>query len=103
MSAKRKNINNAKNNKKLIKYRDNIFVDNTNLASLKSNISKNNSSGIKGVCWDKHSNTWKAYLTFQKKTYRLGSFKDINKAIQARKEAEEKYFKPILDKYKNKH
>lgn len=97
---KEKNIHNAKNNKKLIKYRDNTFMENTNLASLKSTLSQNNTSGTKGVCWCKHSNSWKAYITFQKKNYSLGYFKDINKAIQARKAAEEKYFKPILDKYK---
>lgn len=30
--------------------------------------------------------------------YKLGSFDNIEKAEKARKEAEEKYFKPILDK-----
>lgn len=29
----------------------------------------------------------------------IGYFEDLNKAIEARKEAEEKYFKPILEKY----
>ena len=28
-----------------------------------------------------------------------GSFEDIESAIEARKKAEEKYFKPILEKY----
>lgn len=97
---KEKNIDNAKNNEKLIKYRNDVFVENTNLASLKSDISKNNKSGTKGVCWCKNVGLWRAYITFQRKTISLGYYKDIKKAIQARKEAEEKYFKPILDKYK---
>ena len=34
------------------------------------------------------------------KSIHLGYFDTLEKAIKARKEAEEKYFKPILEKYK---
>ena len=39
---------------------------------------------------------WHAEIGFHGKKIDLGAFKDKEKAIQARKEAEEKYFKLIL-------
>lgn len=79
-------------------YIEKNFVENTSLSQLKANF-KNNTSGYKGVTWDRHSKRWKAFIYFQNKRIYLGNFKDINKAIKARKEAEEKYFTPILSKY----
>lgn len=38
--------------------------------------------------------------TIKGKKIRIGTYKDIEEAIKARKEAEEKYYKPILEKYK---
>ena len=38
-------------------------------------------------------------ITFQKKKYELGYFKDYDKAVSARKDAEERLFKPMLEKY----
>ena len=42
---------------------------------------------------------WIANLIFQKKTYKK-AFENKEDAIRYRKELEEKYFKPILEKYK---
>lgn len=92
--------NNTKNNPKIIEYRNSIFKENTNLNSLKNTKYKSNKSGVRGVCWHKRFNKWSAYITVKKKVYNLGRFENIEDAIKARKEAEEKYFKPILDKYK---
>lgn len=55
-------------------------------------IPKNNTSGHKGVCWNKSAKKWIAYIGKNKKLYNLGSFEYIEDAIKARKEAEEKYF-----------
>lgn len=82
-------------NKKYIKEN---YVEGTSISQLQANF-KNNTSGCKGVTWDKQNQKWKAYIYFQKKRIHLGNYKDKNKAIQARKEAEGKYFKPILEKY----
>ncbi len=54
-------------------------------------IPKTNTSGYKGVyrCGKK----WVAQIRFNKKTRHLGVFETIEEAIQARKDAEEKYWK----------
>lgn len=60
---------------------------------------KANTSGYKGVLWDKERNKWKAEIIFKKKHYYLGRYDKKEDAVKARKEAEEKFFKPILEKY----
>lgn len=54
---------------------------------------KDNTSGTVGVSFDKINGKWVAEIWFNKKKIRLGSFKEKKDAINARKEAEEKYFK----------
>nr|DAK99465.1 MAG TPA: hypothetical protein [Caudoviricetes sp.] len=83
----------------LQKYRDKNLIENTHLDKISSSIQKNNTSGIKGVYFHSSSQKWVAKLTFQKHTY-LKEFKNKDDAIKYRKELEEKYFKPILEKYK---
>lgn len=89
------------------KFQENQLVEGTSLSSIKANF-KNNTSGVKGVLYDKCNKAWVAVLTFQRKVYRKrfkGSEQDKEaktKAIQYRKYLEEKYHKPILDKYKDK-
>ncbi len=58
---------------------------------------KDNSSGYTGV--RKSGNKWVAVITFKKKLHYLGTFDNIEDAIAARKEAENKFFKPILEVY----
>jgi hypothetical protein len=41
-----------------------------------------------------------ALIGFQGKNYSLGKFKKIEDAEKARKDAEDRFFKPIIDKYK---
>lgn len=53
----------------------------------------NNSSGCKGVCWDTHKSSWRAYISIDKKHIELGYYKNKDDAIKARKQAEEKYQK----------
>ena len=53
---------------------------------------KNNTSGIKGVGWDKLHQKWRAYIGINHKTIYLGLFADKNDAIKTRLEAELKYF-----------
>ncbi len=55
-------------------------------------IPKNNTSGIKGVCWHKTTEKWIAKITVGGKNIYLGVFDNFDDAVQARKEAEEKYF-----------
>jgi hypothetical protein len=51
-----------------------------------------NTSGHKGISWDKRNNRWHAYINVNKgKRINIGYFKDIKDAIEARKQAETKY------------
>lgn len=87
------------------KHIDNLLdnlVEGTNLGNLSAKISKRNTSGVKGVFWNASKGKWEARLTFQKKKYYLGAYDKIEDATRARKEAEDKYHKPILEKYKGK-
>lgn len=89
----------------LLKYRDvekiNLeLVEGTNLSIITpQRINHNNTSGYKGVVYDKIRNMWRAQLVFKGKCHNLGRFEDIVDAVIARKKAEEEYFSPILRKY----
>lgn len=71
----------------------------TNICLLTSKKSKNNTSGVKGVSWDKEKQKWRAQINFQRKNIYLGCFGTLEAAAKARAVAEEQYFQPILDKY----
>ena len=53
---------------------------------------KNNTSGTTGVYWNRRLQKWCAYIYPNKKTIYLGSFNIKDDAINARKEAENKYY-----------
>lgn len=48
----------------------------------------NNTSGRKGVYFDKSRNKWMACITFNKKTTHLGRFDTFEEAVEAREKAE---------------
>lgn len=54
---------------------------------------------IEGVFYNKSKKKWTANLIFQKKRY-YKTFENKEDAIKYRKYLEDKYFKPILEKYK---
>lgn len=54
--------------------------------------SNSNKSGYSGVTFRKDSKKWRAYITYKYKAIQLGTFKNMQDAINARKKAEEKYF-----------
>ena len=55
-------------------------------------VRKDNTSGFKGINFDKKKNLWVARISVDKKRIYLGRFKDLSDAIKARKLAEEKYW-----------
>lgn len=59
----------------------------------------NNTSGVPGVTWVKNRNKWSARITFKQQVYNLGTYADKDKAIEIRKEAEEKIFGGFLEWY----
>jgi len=71
--------------------------DNTNVGLIKSRaLAAHNTSGHKGVSWHRGVGMWQARLQFQGTMHSLGYFTDIDKAVAARREAEEKYFAKYL-------
>jgi len=46
-------------------------------------ICKRNTSGVKGVSWDKIRNTWKCQITHKSKHHYIGSFKELSDAKDA--------------------
>lgn len=57
---------------------------------------KNNTSGVRGITYDKTSQKWQAQIVFKGKTYKLGRYIDKEDAIRARKMAEEAMFVNFL-------
>lgn len=53
---------------------------------------KNNTSGIKGVSFNKRTKRWAAYIGLNYKNIHLGLFDTFEEAVAARKEAEDKYY-----------
>lgn len=74
----------------------------TRVSQLDSKLARNNTSGHKGVFWNKSKGKWIAQIFFQGKRIYLGIFSDIQDAIQARKEAEDYYFKPVLEHFEDR-
>jgi hypothetical protein len=76
------------------------MVEGTNIAVLNDRPTKRSTSGIKGVFWNEKRGKWEARLGFQGKVYKLGFYEFIEDAAKARKEAEEQYHKPMIEKYR---
>ena len=60
--------------------------------NMNKNLQSNNTSGCTGVSWNKKTLKWKARIQVDYKSITIGFFDDLQDAIDARKEAEEKYF-----------
>lgn len=75
-----------------------IHVDGTELTQIsKTTPSKNSTTGHRGVWYDKSRGKYCAELMLRGKKIRLGRYENIEDAIEARKQGEEEYFKPILE------
>lgn len=64
---------------------------------------KNSKTGVRGVSIHKRRGKFVGYqanIVINGKQKYLGTFSTVEEAAEARKAAEEKYFKPILDRYK---
>ena len=88
-------------------FKDNIsnkFVDGTNIdfPEGKRDLMATNTSGATGVCWNKNAKRWVAQINFKGKHYFLGQYLNKEDAIKARQEAEERLYKPFIEKHKRK-
>lgn len=77
-------------------------LEKTNINNLTMKTRIDNTSGIKGVTWDKERSKWRAQIRFQGKNYTLGRFYSFNDAVKERKIAEEKIFGEFLSWYYNR-
>lgn len=57
-----------------------------------------NATGVKGVSV-RPNGRYTAKIWFQRKEIHLGTFDTLEEAAQARKEAEDKYFKPVIEAF----
>ena len=73
-----------------------LFVGGSEPSKFNSNIWVTNTSGVKGVWWDKSRNLWVAEIMFKRKKYSLGRFANKEDAVLARKNAEEKLWGDFL-------
>lgn len=78
-----------------------LTVEGTMIAAIDENrsLNKNSTTGHKGVSMMANG-SYRAYITFQRKQYYLGTYTDIENAISARKEAEREIYGNFLDWYK---
>lgn len=75
----------------------NEWKDGTSLCALTMKTPKSNTSGRKGVCFDRRRQKWLAFITIQKKHKHLGYFSKFEDAVNAREEAEAELFEPVLN------
>lgn len=60
--------------------------------NMNRNVQSNNTSGFRGVIYDKSRNMWKSEIKINGKLIYLGRYKEKSDAIKVRIEAEKKYF-----------
>ncbi len=76
--------------------------DGTYTFSLKQKVSKNSTTGVKGVS-KMADGRYRAYINLRRKQHYLGVFGTIKEAKEAREEAEKELFDPIIKKHKRKN
>jgi len=72
--------------------RSNLRIVTPHQSNLNQHIRSDNTSGHKGVSWYERDLMWESYINTKGKKIFLGKFKELQDAIDARKEAEDKYF-----------
>jgi len=79
------------------------FVGGTQVTKLRD-MSPNaaNTSGVRGVYYEKKTKTWRARLKFKGKIMSFGSYSRFEDAVSARKAAEEEYFGEFLEEYETR-
>ena len=81
-----------RNEHKIDNRKSNLEIKTASQNNINSSMYSNNTSGVKGVSWHKRLRKWGAYIQINKKHIRLGYFNNKQDAINARKQAEKKYF-----------
>lgn len=80
------------------------YHDGTYILNIKTEtIRDDNTSGVRGVSFNKRSGKWESYITLKGCTHKLGLYTEKEDAIQARKLAEKKLFHPIIEEYEKEN
>ena len=72
--------------------RENLRIVSVPQNQMNSKISLNNTSGVKGVNFDKNNNKWRSRISVNGKRINLGQFLLFQDAVNARINAEKKYY-----------
>lgn len=75
-------LDNRKSNLRIVTHQQNMF---------NSSVNKNNTSGVKGVYYNKANQKWKAIIGFNNEKINLGYYNNFKDAVKAREKAEIKY------------
>ena len=74
------------------------YVDGTQISKITSDkLISTNTSGCRGVHYEKRTGLWRARLKFKGKLMSFGSYKNFEDAVKARKEAEQLIYGEFLD------
>ena len=74
------------------------YVDGTQISRIKDRkLTAANTSGVRGVYYEKKSNKWRARLRFKGKIMDFGSYERFEDAVIARQAAEREYFDAFLE------
>jgi hypothetical protein len=85
------------NNEKLDNRIENLRFVSHSENNINKRIGKNNKSSCKGVYFNKNKQKWISLITFNKKSFYLGEFKNIDDAIKKRKVACLLYFGEFIN------
>ena len=85
------------NRNKLDNRKCNLRIATASVNAINRGLQSNNTTGYKGVYFDKRRRVWKAWVKVSGKLITLGSYPKKEEAIAARKSGEEKYYLPQLE------
>lgn len=79
-------------------------VDGTTISAIRPErgANANSKSGVKGVYWSEREGCWIAKITVRRRCITIGRYSNLEAAKKARAAAEEQYFAPILEAYKER-
>lgn len=80
------------NRNKLDNRKENLRTVTRGQNEINKNIRKDNTSGVKGVVWNKNMGRWMVRVWVDNKSIFLGYFKNLNDASKARLRGENKYY-----------
>ena len=77
------------------------YVDGTQISRIRSDkLISTNSSGVRGVYYDRRTHKWRARLKFKGKLMNFGSYSNFEDAVKARRQAEDEYYGELIEQYK---